>query len=184
MERSKGVPLSLFLVTTGLLLAGLFFLWQENEGLRMQFKRQRPVLVRTSATVFFLKSLPTRFILVPVPVTLEGAGDPHRLALEKLFEGPPSGSGLSRVFPSGARVLALTIKDSLATVDLSSEATRLNVGAEGEALAIAALVNTLTKFSDVQRVRILIEGEAAESLAGHVDLTREFRYDGSVVGNP
>jgi germination protein M len=184
MERSKGVRLSLFLVIMGLLMAGFFFLWQENEEQWMQLKRQHPVPTQISVTIFFIKSLPTRFVLVPVPVMLEGAGDPHRLALEKLFEGPPSGSGLQRVFPSGTRVLALTIKDGLAMVDLSSEAARLNVGAEGESLAIAALVNTLTKFPDVQRVRILVEGEVVESLAGHVDLTREFRYDNSVVGNP
>lgn len=42
----------------------------------------------------------------------------------------------------------------------------------GEALAVAAIVNTLTEFPQIRQVQILVEGKQVESLAGHVDVSR------------
>ncbi|MEW6400002.1 MAG: GerMN domain-containing protein [Bacillota bacterium] len=42
----------------------------------------------------------------------------------------------------------------------------------GEALAVAAIVNTLTEFPDIRQVQILVEGRKVESLAGHADVSR------------
>ncbi|MBC7339263.1 MAG: GerMN domain-containing protein [Firmicutes bacterium] len=50
--------------------------------------------------------------------------------------------------------------------------TRMNVGSLGEALAVAAIVNTLTEFPQIRQVQILVEGKQVESLAGHVDVSR------------
>lgn len=67
---------------------------------------------------------------------------------------------------------SLQVKEGTATADFSSEVTRLNVGSMGEALAVAAIVNTLTEFPEIRRVQILVEGRKVESLAGHVDVSR------------
>lgn len=140
----------------------------------------RQVAAREVA-LFFMKTVGTDFMLQPVLTHIPGDSDPHRRALAALFAGPPAGSGLDRVFPKTTKVLGLTIDHGMATVNLNQAATQLNVGAPGEALAVAALVNTLTKFPDVYRVKILVEGNEVESLAGHVDLTQTFGFNDRVV---
>jgi len=98
-----------------------------------------------------------------------------------LFKGPPVGSKLLPIFPEGTKVLGIDVKDGLATVNLNQKATMLNVGSQGEALAVASLVNTLTKLPEIFEVKIIIEGEEVESLAGHVDLSETFRYNSQFV---
>jgi spore germination protein GerM len=162
------------------------YLIGKNAGIRISQKPKRqPVQVETTkppveetlVAVYFLKTSARNMSLQPVLHWIEKNGvDPHRRALEELIAGPKPDSKLEAPFPKNTRILGLTIKNGLAEVNLSREATHLNVGAEGEALVIASLVNTLTKFPDVYRVKILVEGEEVESLAGHVDLTMDFGY--------
>ncbi len=53
----------------------------------------------------------------------------------------------------------------------------LSFGSSEELTIVAALVDTvLQNVADTTRVRILVNGEPAETLAGHVDLTRPLLY--------
>jgi flagellar basal body-associated protein FliL len=65
-----------------------------------------------------------------------------------------------------------------ATVDLAAASPNQNeirASAEEELLAVYALVNTLTQnFPEVRQVRILMDGREAQTLAGHIDLTRAY----------
>lgn len=136
---------------------------------------------QNQVVLFFLKSDPTNFYLKPVLFEIKNGGDRHRKALEALFSGPPKGSNLLGLFPKETAVLSLTVQNGLATVNLNRSATKLNVGSSGELLAVTSIVNTLTKFPDVFRVKILVEGKSVESLAGHVDLTEPLRYNDQVI---
>lgn len=167
-----------------LLILGLCYLGRENRrltGLRQPPVPRPPIATEEPAAIFFVETTPTAFSLKPVLCSLPGKGDRHVRALEVLFAGPPSNAGLQGFFSKGTRVLGFTLKNGLATVNLNQEATRINVGSQGEALAIASIVNTLTKFPDVYRVQLLIEGKEVESLAGHVDTTGTFPYNDQVV---
>lgn len=169
-----------------LLLAVLIGLgWTINDDLRLRRETQRLSREIQQSTeevaVFFIKSTPTNFYLKPVLVKISRGGDKHRQALEALFAGPPAGSSLIAVFSPETEVLDFKLTNGLAIVNLNRSATRLNVGAQGEALAVASIVNTLTKLPDVYRVKIRIEGKEVESLAGHVDLTGIFEYNNRAV---
>lgn len=131
--------------------------------------------------VFFIQSTPTRFYLKPVLVKVQSGSNVAEAALKALFNGPPPQSELLPIFPKGTQALSVKVSEGLATVNLNQTATELNVGAEGESLAVGSIVNTLTKLPDIYEVQILIEGETVESLAGHVDLTRIFKYDDRIV---
>ncbi len=159
--------------------------WTINDGLRLRRETQRLSReLRQSeeeVAVFFIKSTPTNFYIKPVLVKISRGGDKHRQALEALFAGPPAGSGLTAVFSPETKVLGFKLNKGLAIVNLNRSATLLNVGAQGEALAVASIVNTLTKLPDVYRVKIQIEGKEVDSLAGHVDLTGIFEYDNRVI---
>ena len=88
------------------------------------------------------------------------------------------------LWDSSHRLNSLSLSGTRATLDLDLGA--LNVGAEAEARAIDQLVWTLTGISpEIQSVTILVDGEAVESLAGHVDATIPFvRSQGIDVLSP
>lgn len=61
------------------------------------------------------------------------------------------------------------LKDKKLTVDLTvSETGRL--GAPGEAMLLDAVKKTLFQFPEVDSIDILVDGKAADSLMGHMDL--------------
>lgn len=73
-----------------------------------------------------------------------------------LIKGPQT-QELVGTIPEGTVVRGISVKDKVATVDLSKEFNQ----ADGEAGIIARLsiVNTLTKISGIEKVRFHIEGE-------------------------
>ncbi len=94
-----------------------------------------------------------------------------RAALEALCRGPVS-KELRASLPAGTEVRGVNVKpDGTCVVDLSREVTKIpGQDPKAEALAVAAIVNTLTEFPTVKRVQILVEGQARETLAGHIPI--------------
>lgn len=99
--------------------------------------------------------------------------------LSASHKSPPS------IIPEDARVREVFLApDGTAYVDFSPEfSTHAISGIESESLAVFAVVNTLTaNVSEIQQVKILINGQETETLAGHVDLDRFYVADLSLVG--
>jgi germination protein M len=136
-----------------------------------------------SVALFFAENSKDNLYLKPVLVNLVivNQADKPKLVLEALFKGPPAGSKLLPFFPPGAHALEVKVTKGVAVVNLNRRATQLNVGSQGEELAVASIVNTLTKLPEIFKVKIIIEGEEAESLAGHVDLSETFEYNSQLV---
>ncbi len=109
-------------------------------------------------------------------------GDLYSAVLRELIKGPATGSGLRRVLPPATRVLGTRLEGGVLVADFSKEiildAPTLGTGAEGEALALASLANTMTELPGVDRVKVLVEGKdrgmvdgrAVEDFWGHVGL--------------
>ncbi len=97
-----------------------------------------------------------------------------------------SGSREGRLpaLPSETRLRELFVTaHGLAVVDLTQEASLHHPGGLTMELAsIYSVVNSLTQnVSKIHRVQILIEGAEAETLAGHIDLSRPFSEDLSMT---
>lgn len=97
-----------------------------------------------------------------------------------------SGSREGRLpaLPSETRLRELFVTvHGLAAVDLTQEASLHHPGGLTMELAsIYSVVNSLTQnVSKIHRVQILIEGAEAETLAGHIDLSRPFSEDLSMT---
>lgn len=92
-----------------------------------------------------------------------------RAALTELFEGPTrqeAGAGVFTAVPDGTEILDLSIKDGVATVDLSAEFEQ-GGGSSAEMMQLAQLTYTLTQFASVDAVALEIEGEPVEVFGGH-----------------
>lgn len=74
-----------------------------------------------------------------------------------------------------------------AYLDLSPVVTGqkdIRASAQDEFLAVYALVNTVVQnFAEVRQVRILVDGREAQTLAGHIDLSRSFVKRTDLVRN-
>ncbi|MDI6824318.1 MAG: GerMN domain-containing protein [Bacillota bacterium] len=126
--------------------------------------------LRGAKVTIYLKA-PGEDLLVPVTRPVPPGEDPPTAALRALVAGPQAGEGAEAVLPAAVKVLSVQQKEGTATADFSGDITRMNVGSLGEALAVAAIVNTLTEFPQIRQVQILVEGKQVESLAGHVDVS-------------
>jgi len=100
--------------------------------------------------------------------------DPAGLAdtiVKALIKGPQK--GLLKTIPADTQLRALYITpDGTCYVDLS-EAVRKNHpgGSKSELLTIYSMVNSLVlNVPEIERVQILIEGNEAPTLAGHINL--------------
>jgi len=108
--------------------------------------------------------------------------DEAERALAELIRG--SEKGFVSPLPPPTKVRQIFVANNgLATVDFSREiAEGFAYGSTSELAAVYAVVDTLVfNFPAVKRVVILVEGVEKETLGGHVDLTRAFLPDYSLV---
>lgn len=110
---------------------------------------------------------------IPKPAT--GA-----LFLRSLFaelQKGPTREGLIAVIPAKMQLRnAFLLREGEAVLDLAVD-SGLTFGSDEELSIVAALVDTtLQNVAETSRVRILTNGEPAETLGGHVDLTRPLLF--------
>jgi spore germination protein GerM len=100
--------------------------------------------------------------------------------LQALING--SVGELTSVLPTPVTLRAVRLKDDLVTVDFSREFISAHPGgSHAELLTVYAVTDTLAvNFPYVRQVRFLVEGEAIDTIKGHVDLrapiVADFRY--------
>lgn len=103
-----------------------------------------------------------------------------RTVVAELVKGPKAGSTLAATLPPQTQVLDVFVTArGVAYVDLSSEATKGHWGGVSEELrSVYSVVNSLTvNFPAIRRVQILVDDRPAQTLAGHVDLSRPLMPD-------
>ena len=106
------------------------------------------------------------------------SGDPVDLGKQimmALLQGPRS--SLMRTIPDGTRLNALFVAaDGTGYVDLSEAVTEQHPGGcRSEMLTIYSIVNSLVlNVAEIKTVKILISGNEAWTLAGHVDIRFPF----------
>ncbi len=93
-----------------------------------------------------------------------------------LIKGPQK--GLMNTIPAGTRLNALYITpDGTCYVDLSAAVTKNHPGgSKSELLTVYSMVNSLVlNVPEVEDVQILIDGNEAPTLAGHIDMQLPFK---------
>lgn len=85
--------------------------------------------------------------------------DPYARLMELLIEGPQNES-LSKTIPYGTKVNKAEVKGDILYLDLSKEFIDNHSGGETqESNTIYSIVNTMTNLTEVNSVKILIDGE-------------------------
>lgn len=125
-------------------------------------------------TVHLYFANPAGRYLSAEPRVLENPRDPTRLGrtlVEALFAGP-TGQLVSTLPESVALRTFFVAPNGIAYVDLTRAATADHPGGcQAELLSVYSIVNTLVlNSSAIRSVKILVEGNEIETLAGHIDL--------------
>jgi hypothetical protein len=118
-------------------------------------------------------------ILVTVQLLLPAEERTLASALQAWLSGPPADAPLFTPAPAGTRLLSATVRDGTATVDLSRELLRANVGSLGEALLVSSLTSTSAESTGAEQVQVLVAGQRVETLAGHIGARLPFEPEHS-----
>ena len=102
------------------------------------------------------KSLVPEGRLIDVKELVE---EPYKKLMELLIEGPQNES-LSKTIPEGTIINKIGLKGDILYLDLSKEFVDNHSGGEEmESATIYSIVNTMTNLTEVNAVKILIDGE-------------------------
>jgi germination protein M len=149
---------------------------------------------QATITLYFRYNEDTQEWLAPEERTV--SGDPYLGAMQELIAGPAPGSQLHAVLPHTVKVLDIGVENGICTVNVSKEiltdANQVGVSASGEALALAAIANTLTEFNEVDKVKLLVEGVQSgmvegrfvEDFWGHMGLPEYLERNEDLVFKP
>ncbi|MBI5969772.1 MAG: GerMN domain-containing protein [Deltaproteobacteria bacterium] len=103
-------------------------------------------------------------------------------ALALLVKGPNE-KGLGKTLPDETKINGLKIKGHTVIVDFSPEISANHAGgSSGEIQTVYSIVNTVAlNFPQFKDVQLLVDGKKAETLAGHIDITRPLSPDVKVI---
>jgi len=143
-----------------------------------------PAVPKIKATLYFASEDGLRLVPIERDVPLaEGAVAQARLILEAQLgaEAPPP---LVSTIPKGALLRGVFVSQrNEVFVDLDPAIRTAHPGGTfQELLTVYTIVNAvLTNLPDLHEVQILIGGQEADTLAGHVDLRRPLRKNESLI---
>ncbi len=150
---------------------------QEERRAAIEPPISTPTDVPSKAELFWeSKSAPGT--IIPAEVELKLSADPVERAkqlLAALIAGPADPT--ERTLPPDATLEEFyLLPEGTAVADFSSElSTHLPSGIQSEEMAVESIAGTLAaNIPDLHRLKILIGGQEAETLAGHIDLTGYF----------
>lgn len=167
---SKKIILSIIIV---LILVGVgiwyfFFYNQNTQSKENQIIPEEEIsedqMRQTIVSLYFYnndtKSLASEGRLIDVKELLE---NPYKRLMELLIEGPQN-ANLSKTIPDGTKVNKAEIKGDILYLDLSKEFIENHAGGEeAESATIYSIVNTMTNLTEVNAVKMLIDGEENKS---------------------
>lgn len=125
----------------------------------------------TEAVIFFPDSELQNVIERKVTLTHKDDTELVKAAIMELQkEGEDGGVAVWK----NIHVISASVKDGSVTLDIQIP-DEARLGAPGELQLIETLKSTLFQFENVKTIELLVQGEAVESLMGHVELDHPIR---------
>jgi germination protein M len=122
------------------------------------------------AFVIYFPSAKVPGKVLPFPFFTFDEASIKKVAVERLLSGMDIAAFRGEFllpFPAGTRLLGLTEKSGIVTVNFSKEFVPLKTDKPGEAGLLNALALTISQFKGVREVRISVEGKGGDILLPH-----------------
>lgn len=145
-----------------------------------------------TVTLYFSSVEDNEFYLVPETREIGASGDIYMETVRQLIAGPET-EGLYPTIPSDTVVNSVDVSGGLAIVDFDiriiSNFEEIPHSSSTETLAIYSIVDTLTQFPEIDRVRITVEGRQkgqvgdffVEDFWGHIGISDEFQRNEAII---
>jgi len=119
--------------------------------------------------------------LVPVTRSISDADNPIQAALEELIRGPARGSALYRTIPQKDASIDADFSEEqgLLKLEISPELAELSGGAQSTT-ALDSLLLTISSFSEVEEIMLMVDGESLETFGEDLELSQPlspYRWD-------
>jgi len=107
---------------------------------------------------------------------------PAQVAIEELIKGSEEAGHVSTI-PEGTMLNSIDIDDETAYVDFSEEfKENYQLGSAAEIMTVYSIVNTLTEFPAIKKVKFLVEGKPLEIPGSNFDFkTQEFSRNADLI---
>jgi len=128
---------------------------------------EKPVPPRSAKLYFVVIDADGKVVRKEVSREIAQTDSPLSETLQTLFRGAnssESGKGLRSLIPTGTKLLSATVKNGVASINLSDEFQFNQYGIEGYLGQLSQVVFTATTFPTVTSVQFLIEGQRREYL--------------------
>ncbi|MBI2875151.1 MAG: GerMN domain-containing protein [Firmicutes bacterium] len=126
----------------------------------------KPAADQKTVTLYFADFQAQFVVPEEREVSLTGSKTLPEAVMEEILAGPRD-PYLTSPIPKGTRLLSLEVNNGIAYVNLS----RFMVGGTaGESMVINSIVNSMVELQGIEKVQILIEGKASDTVGGHVIL--------------
>lgn len=130
------------------------------------------------ATVYYANEEGTALIASNLRIPYIGSETEEEIVLRQLIAGPVA-EEMYPVLPDKVKVLSVTTKDNVCTVDFS-KAFLDKLPEVSEEIVIYSVVNTLAEVPGIYQVRFLVEGKQ-EKLYQKMDLTQLYERNLNVI---
>ena len=164
MNKKVIIIIAIILILTGVGVWYFFFYNKQSQNEVNEIIPEEEISVeqmrQTIVSLYFYngttQSLVSEGRLIDVKELIK---DPYRRLMELLIEGPQN-SELTRTIPEGTRINKVEVKGDVLYLDLSKEFIENHEGGEEkENATIYSIVNTMINLTEINGVKILIEGE-------------------------
>jgi len=150
-----------------LLVGGWFYFSQKNKGENTtnEYQPQEEIsdeqLRQTIVSLYFKNKNSDELVpegrLIDVKLLLN---EPYKTLMQFLIDGPKNEKS-EKLIPDGTVINKIELKKDILYIDLSKEFVENHQGGEQlESNTIYSIVNTMTQLTEVNGVKILIDGEA------------------------
>ncbi len=102
-----------------------------------------------------------------------------RAALTEMLGRNALDPDYANLWPARAKVAAVTVAGKTATVDLTGAASH-SVGAQAAEIAVQQLIWTATAVPNIEAVQLLLDGQPAAELWGHVEISQPLKRGSAV----
>ncbi|MFE5321944.1 GerMN domain-containing protein [Paenibacillus sp. NPDC056579] len=116
---------------------------------------------------YYGDELATKLVEKEVTINFKEDKDKYTAALWTLKKAPQNSNLVPLAEALGFK--SAVLKEKKLTLDLTVSGEG-RLGAPGEAMLLEAIKKTLFQFKEIDSIDILVDGKAAESLMGHMDL--------------
>lgn len=99
-----------------------------------------------------------------------------QIIMQEIIKGPSIKSNLAPVLPKETRLLAFSIKDEIAYVNLSKEA-QVPMSPVQELACLKSIASSLSQLPTIKKIQIQIENHNIDSLGGNYDIEKPFNKD-------